>query len=127
MNQKINKFIYWAPRILSIIFIFFLTLFSLDIISPELSFWQIIIGLFIHNIPVFILLIILITFWKREIISGIVFIMAGILYVILILVNILKDSFQWYMVSWILMVAGPAFFIGVLFIINWVRKKQNRF
>lgn len=51
MTKKINRFVYWLPRILSIIFILFLSLFSLDVISPELSFWEILVGLFMHNIP----------------------------------------------------------------------------
>jgi hypothetical protein len=119
MENKINKFIYWTPRILSIIFICFLALFSLDVISPELSFWQIAVGLFMHNIPVFILAVALWISWKREIVGGIIFISAGILYVVMILMNMLRNSFEWYMLSWILTIAGPAFFIGILFIINW--------
>lgn len=124
MEKKINKYIYWTPRILSIIFICFLALFSLDVISPELSFWQIVVGLFMHNIPVFILLAVLIISWKREIVGGVAFILAGILYIVMILMNMLKNSFEWYMVSWILTIAGPAFIIGILFIVNW-RKRQN--
>jgi len=81
MDKKINKFIYWTPRILSIIFICFLTLFSFDVISPELSFGQIVLGLFMHNIPVFILLIVLIISWKHEIVGGVALILAGILYI----------------------------------------------
>ena len=126
MEKKINKFVYWTPRILSIIFICFLALFSLDVISPELSFWQIVVGLFIHNIPVFILLIVLLISWKHEIVGGIAFILAGALYVATILMNILRNSFEWYMVSWILTIAGPAFLIGVLFIINWIKRQNNQ-
>ncbi len=126
MEKKISRFIYWTPRILSIIFICFLALFSLDVISPELSFWQIVIGLFMHNIPVFILLAVLLISWKHEIVGGVVFILAGALYVAMILMNILINSFEWYMVSWILTIAGPAFLIGILFIINWLKKQNNQ-
>lgn len=126
MKKKINKFIYWTPRILSIIFICFLALFSLDVISPELSFWQIVVGLFMHNIPVFVLLIVLLISWKHEIVGGIVFILAGALYVVMVLMNILRNSFEWYMVSWILTIAGPAFLVGILFIINWLKKRNNQ-
>lgn len=126
MGKRIGKFVYWTPRILSILFLCFLALFSLDVISPELSFWQIIIGLFIHNIPVFILLVVLLISWKREIVGGIAFILTGALYVVMILTKVLNHSFKWYMVSWILTIAGPAFFIGILFIRNWqIRKKVH--
>ncbi len=126
MEKKINKFIYWTPRILSIIFICFLALFSLDVISPELSFWQIVVGLFMHNIPAFILSAVLLISWKREIVGGIVFIIAGILYVVITLMNMLRNSFEWYMVSWNFIIAGPAFLIGILFIINWLKKRNNQ-
>jgi len=125
MEKGINKFIYWTPRILSIIFICFLALFSLDVISPELSFWQIVVGLLMHNVPAFILLIVLLISWKHEIVGGIVFILAGISYVVMILMNALSNSFEWYMVSWILTIAGPAFLIGILFIVNWLKKRNN--
>ena len=37
MAKKINKFIYWIPRILAILLILFLMIFSLDVFEPELS------------------------------------------------------------------------------------------
>ena len=125
MGKKVNKFIYWTPRILSIMFICFLALFSLDVISPEASFWEIILGLFMHNIPVFILLAVLLIAWRHEIVGGVSFILAGTLYIIGILTNVFRDSFEWYMMSWILAISGPAFLIGILFIINWLKKKNN--
>jgi len=106
-------------------FICFLALFSLDVFSPELSFWQIIIGLLMHNIPVFVLLAVLLISWRREIVGGIAFTLAGMLYAAVMLTNMLKNSFEWYMVSWNFTVAGPAFLIGILFIINWLKKRSK--
>src|SRR3989344_7208640 len=124
MKKKTSKFIYWTPRILSIIFLLFLSLFSLDVISPELSFWQIILGLFMHNIPVFILLIVLLISWKHEIVGGIAFILAGLLYITLILIDAFINGFKWYTLFWIIQIAGIAFFIGILFLIGWFKKKK---
>ncbi|MFA6549845.1 MAG: hypothetical protein WCT36_00635 [Candidatus Gracilibacteria bacterium] len=122
--SKINKFIYWTPRILSIIFIAFLALFSLDVFSSESSFWQIILGLLIHNIPVFVLLAILIISWKYEIVGGIAFILAGLAYIVLIVADALKNQFEWYMIAWTIQISGVAFFIGILFLIGWFKKKK---
>jgi hypothetical protein len=122
---KTNKFIYWAPRILSIIFILFLAMFSLDVITPDASFGEIIVGLFMHNIPVFILIAILVISWKKEIVGGIVFILAGSLYIINITITaILTPPFHWYYLVWILIIAGPALIIGILFLIGWFQKKK---
>jgi TRAP-type C4-dicarboxylate transport system permease small subunit len=121
MVKKINKFVYWTPRILSIIFICFLALFSFDVISPELSFWQIAVGLFMHNIPVFILLAVLLISWKHEIVGGVVFILAGVAYIVSA-----TGRFEGNMWLPSLIIAGPAFLIGILFIVNWLKKRNNR-
>lgn len=125
MGKEINRFIYWAPRILSILFICFLALFSLDVFSSETNFWQTFVGLFIHNIPTIILLIVLIISWKHELVGGVIFTSAGIFYTTMILKEMLEKPIRWYMLSWILTIAGPAFFIGSLFIVNW-RKKHAK-
>ena len=125
MDKKINRFVYWTPRILSILFILFLAIFSLDIFEMKLGFWGTIIGLFMHNIPSLILLIVLIISWKREIVGGIVFILAGLLYSgISIIRIIMSNPVEWYMLFWSIQIAGPAFLIGILFLIGWFKKKK---
>jgi hypothetical protein len=122
MNMKNNnKLLFWTPRILGIIFVLFLMMFSLDVLQPGLTAWQIAIGLLIHNIPALFLLIILIISWKHEIVGGIVFILAGLFYILMLAMN---PKFEWYMLSWSATIAGPAFLTGILFIMNW-RKKHN--
>lgn len=119
MERKVNKFIYWTPRVLSILFILFLALFSIDVFEEGGTIWDIAVKLFMHNIPALILLIVLIITWKYEIVGGIVFILAGLVYVIIVALHQ-----PWYiMLSWSLQIAGPAFFIGILFVINWFKKK----
>lgn len=124
MDKEIDKFIYWTPRIVSILFILFLAMFSLDVFDGNYGFWGTVIGLFMHNIPVFILLVILLISWKYEIVGGVTFILAGILYVAMIFKNMLTGSFEGYMLSYSLTIAGPAFFIGILFILNWIKKQR---
>ncbi len=100
-------------------------LFSLDVFEGNYGFWGTIIGLLMHNIPVFILLIILLISWKYEIVGGIAFILAGLLYSgISIARVIMSNPVEWYMLSWSLTIAGPAFLIGILFLIGWFRKKK---
>ena len=120
--KRISKPLYWTPRIISILFILFLSLFSLDVISPEHSFWEIVIGLLVHNIPAFILAIVLAISWRYEIVGGLVFMLAGILYILSLFLN---PVFEWYMISWSIMIAGPAFLIGILFMMNWIWRKDN--
>lgn len=126
MEKKINKFIYWTPRVLSILFLIFLALFSLDVFDMNLGFWETILGLFMHNIPVFILAIILWISWKYEIVGGIFFILAGGLYIANILIHALRSQFEWHMLVTSLIIGGPAILIGILFLINWIIKQKNK-
>jgi len=120
MEKRINRWIYWIPRILSIIFILFLVLMSLDIFDLGLGFWGTILGLVMHNIPTLILLIILFISWKHELVGGITYILIGLIYLIMMFTNQSWNA----LLSSSLIIYGPAFIIGILFIINWIKKKK---
>ena len=122
MKQRVSAFVYWAPRVLSIMFIAFLALFSLDVITPESSLKEIIVGLIMHNIPVFIMIIVLVIAWKHEIVGAIAFLLAGLIYVVFTT----RSGLDWRIaLSWSMTIAGPAFLIGGLFLVNWLRKRQT--
>ena len=114
---------YWTPRILAIVFILFLAMFSLDIFDNNYTFWEIVLGLFMHNIPTFILLIVLLISWRYEIVGAVAFILAGILYIVWLLMS---QKLEWYMLFWVLQIAGPTFLVGILFWVNWKKRKQVR-
>lgn len=78
MNKNLRKILTWTPRILMILFIGFLSLFSLDVFSEDWSIQEKIVGFFMHNLPALILLLLLIVSWKREKIGGIIFLIMGI-------------------------------------------------
>lgn len=124
MQKPANRFAYWAPRILSIIFILFLAMFSLDVFEGNYGLWGTIAELFMHNIPVFILTILLWISWKREIVGGIAFIFAGVLYIGFVMVNIFKTGFEWYYLAWVAQISGITFFIGIMFLVGWSKKKK---
>jgi len=122
MKKVINRFVCWAPRILAILFLLYLAMFSLDIFDANYDFWGTVLGLFMHNIPVLVLLIVLIIAWKYELVGGIVFILAGLLYIIVTIGRV--D--EWYIaLSWSLTIAGPAFLIGILFLLNRYKKRKK--
>ena len=121
MESKVSKFVYWTPRILAIIFIAFLALMSLDVFGNGYGLWETVVGLLMHNIPVVILLAVLIISWKYEIVGGIAFILAGLLYIVLVF----RGAGDWRMaLAWSIEISGIAFAIGGLFIANWVKKRR---
>lgn len=122
-----GKFLLWFPRILTIIFILFLVMFSLDVFGEGLTGWQLLWVFLLHNIPVFVLIIVLFFSWKHEIVGGVSFILAGILYILFNLVNIFRNGFEWYYLAWIAEISGFAFLVGILFIYNWINERIINF
>lgn len=120
MQKKSGKFLLWLPRVLSILFIAFLSLFSFDVFEPGLKWSEIAVAFFMHNIPVFVLIVVLIIAWKHEIVGAIAFGLAGLLYVYL---TANRGGLPWQLaLSWSMIIAGPAFVIGFLFMNNWCNK-----
>ena len=122
MEKKSGKFLFWAPRIIAIVILGFLFVLSLDVFEPDLPIGQIMMGLLIHNIPTLVLLGVLIISWKHESVGGIVFILAGILYVVVTG----RSEDEWYTaLLWSLIIAGPAFLAGILFLLGWLKRKHK--
>lgn len=121
-NQK-NKLIYWLPRALSVFFVIFLAMFSLDVFEEGLGFWQRLLAFLMHNIPTFVMLSVLIVAWKREIVGAIAFLLLGLLYAGLVLIS---RGFQWFMLVWIFQISGLAFLIAYLFFLGWKKKRNKR-
>jgi hypothetical protein len=109
MNSKI---LYWIPRILTILAILFMMMFSLDTFGGNESFGAKMLGFFIHNIPDLILIVILIIAWKWEVEGGVLFIIASIIGFIYF------HSFSGNPGS--LIVIGPFLIVGILFILHSV-------
>lgn len=116
----ISKKLYWTPRIISILFIGFLALMSLDVFGNGLGFWQTALALFMHNLPALVLLVVLIISWKHEIVGAVGFILGGLVYIALLL----RNPFEWYYLVWVIQISGVAFLTGTLFLIGWQKKKK---
>lgn len=115
-----TKIVIWLPRIISIIFVLFLAMFSLDVFEPGRSVQEIAVGLFMHNIPALIMLAVVIVSWRREIVGAAAFATAGIFYIVILL----KSGFEWYMVSWVLAISGPALVVSSLYFFAWLQNRK---
>ncbi|MBN1618611.1 hypothetical protein JW887_04725 [Candidatus Dojkabacteria bacterium] len=121
MKSTVSKGLYWTPRILSILFLVFLFLMSLDVFDAELSLWEIVRAFFIHNIPAIVLLIILVISWKYEVVGAVAFFLAGLLYIFLVFQN----NFAWYKLVWAIEISGISFLIASLFLAGWIKKRKK--
>lgn len=117
MNKTIKKTMFWTPRITAILFVLFLSLFALDIFSMDLSLGETIVGLFIHLIPSILLIIAIILAWRWEWIGAVIFAGWAILYIAT------ARGFHWSVYA---LIAGIPLIIGVLFLLDWIYRKELR-
>jgi len=116
---------YWAPRVLCILAIAFISLFALDSFDPELSFAQQVGGFVIHIIPSAVLALLLWMAWKRELAGGIIFILISLLLTPVVFIgNYSNNHSLWISTTIVLMVTFPFFVVGVLFLLS--RKAGNK-
>lgn len=111
------KFLYWTPRILTIISLVFMTMFSFDAFGGDVSFGMKILGFLEHNIPVIILAAFLIIAWKWELAGGVLFILGSVSG------TIFFNSFSGNPAS--LIVIAPFLVSGILFIISGITFRKN--
>ena len=78
-----KKLLYYAPRVLGIVFILFITSFSFDVFDGTHSFRESIPAFLIRSRFSFILLAVLLVSWKNEILGGALFILVGILFLVI--------------------------------------------
>lgn len=121
-----TKMLHWLPRIICIIAILFISLFALDAFNPDLSLWQQIVGFMMHLIPSFVLTLLLVLAWKRELIGGIIFTIIGLGFSPLIFIHNFKMNHSvWMSLSIISIITVPFTIVGILFIMSHYRKKKN--
>ena len=122
-----HKVIFWTPRILCILAILFISMFALDAFQPDLTIWQQLGNFFMHLIPSFILLAILLVAWKWELIGGGIFIVIALIMTPVIYIHNYNMNGSVWMSLWVIaMITFPFFLIGLLFILDYkINKKRN--
>jgi hypothetical protein len=114
-----GKILFWTPRIIAILAILFMIMFSIDCFGGNYSLREQMICFVMHNIPAFIVVVVLIIAWKWELAGGILFLLAAV-----------AGSLYFRGFSGnpgVLIILLPFVISGILFIIHevLVRKKQN--
>lgn len=108
MPRMSHPWLFWIPRLLGLLYAAFISLFAADVFSQDLGVWQTVLALGMHLVPTGIVLALLAVAWRWEQLGGALFIVAGLLYTMPALSRHHPD--------WALIVAGPLFMIGALFL-----------
>ena len=122
------KAFFWAPRILGILAILFISMFALDAFQPDMTIWEQLRDFLMHLIPSFVLLAIFLLAWKRELIGGIIFLAIGLVLTPLIYIhNYNMNGSVWMSLGVIVIITFPFILMGILFIIDHkINKKQAK-
>ena len=115
MKRPVKRLLFWAPRILSILFAAFTSLFALDVFGEGYGFWETILALLMHLIPTGIIVVVLVISWRWEWVGGVLFTVLGALYLVM----------AWGK-GFVNLMSGPLFLVGVLFLINWLYRAGPR-
>ena len=111
--KKGNLYLTWTLRILLMVMIVFFALFSMDVFEGEQGFWDTTVAFLIHNIPSFVMIIILIIAWKREDIGGVLLMLSVIGFAIFLFTRMSNFMYG------TLIMLGIPFLIGALFVVNY--------
>jgi len=116
----------WIPRILCILAILFIGMFSLDVFDPRLTIWQQIAGFLMHNIPAFVMIVFLVVAWKYELLGGIIIAALGIGFApYLFRGNYHMNHSVWMSLGVVAMINLPFIITGGLFILSHYLKKKH--
>lgn len=125
MSTKSGKLLYWAPRVLSLFFIAFLSMFALDVFGQHLGFWRTTSALAVHLVPSIVLLAVLIVAWRREWVGSVLYAAAALLYIVWA-AFVSRPILPSMRLTWTLTIAGPAIAIAILFLLNWRKHDELR-
>lgn len=112
VSPPLAKIIHWAPRIASLLIIFFVGLFSLDVFGTGAPPLEVLAGFLIHNLPSIVMLVLLIFAWKRPVVGFIAFLIVAAAFAVLFVRDI-------YALPNLLLFVLPILLIASLFYADW--------
>ena len=109
---------FWAPRILTILFALFLSVFALDVFEGKKAFLETLAALVLHLIPTFLVIVLLVLAWRWELIGVVAFAGLAIAYV-----GLLWGRFHWVAYA---VISGSLLLMSVLFLLSWRQRVRAR-
>ena len=104
--------LYWSPRILSLAFAIFLSLFALDVFGEQSGFWRTLAALGIHLIPTGVVIALLLLAWRWESIGAALFTALGVAFLLFF--------------PRARLLSAPLFLVAALFLADWLKRGELR-
>jgi hypothetical protein len=121
-----RKVIHWAPRILCILAILFVSMFALDSFDPRYTLIQQLQAFFIHLVPTYILILFLVIAWKWELAGGLLLLVLAVGVAPFIYThNYAMNHSAWISLSVIMATVFPFILTGALFVLDYYLNKRH--
>lgn len=111
LSPQLAAIIHWTPRIASIVIIFFITLFSLDVFGEGGTLLEQLGAFVMHSIPSLVLIGLLIFAWRRPVVGFIAFLIAGLVFLRFVIPGLDLANF--------VLFSGPLLLIAALYYVDW--------
>ncbi|PKO12112.1 MAG: hypothetical protein CVU39_25905 [Chloroflexi bacterium HGW-Chloroflexi-10] len=116
MKQK-SSLLTWVPRIIMLISIALFILLSVDVFDSSASFWKVLGGFLVHNIPTFFMAAALFIAWHKPLPGGTASLMLAFGFLIF---------FRHYQYPGIaLIIEGPLLISGIIFILTGINQRSG--
>lgn len=118
MRPALRRWLFWTPRVLTILFALFVGLFALDVFEGHPSLGRLLVALGLHLIPTAVVLVGLAVAWRWEWVGAVLYAGLGVTYI-----AAFWGRFSWSVYA---IIAGPLFLVGLLFLLGWLQRKELR-
>jgi hypothetical protein len=118
MSPAARRWLYWTPRALTLLFAVFISIFALDVFNEHYRLPQLLVALGMHLVPTALVLAALAVAWRWEWVGAVLFLGLGALYIVT-----MHSRAHW---DWYLVIAGPLFLVGALFLFGWRHRAELR-
>lgn len=115
MTNMLSNALYWAPRVVCLLYIGFISLFALDVFNCENNLAQTFVALAMHLIPSALIFLALVIAWRWELAGSLLFDVLAVGW--FIYVGDLGKS---------LIITAPLLVISSLFIADWVYQRKAK-
>lgn len=115
-NRKGTVKFIWIPRLIAIVFILFLMMFSFDVFAMEDTILEKVVGFIIHSLPSLLIIVILVLNWNNPFRSSLIFLILAVLFTLMFKTFRRIDTF--------IFISVPPLLVGLLFLLtNKLQKK----
>ena len=108
MTRTSALWLLWVPRVLGLAVCLFIGMFALDAFSEGKPLGQALADFAMHLIPSTVLLLVVLAAWRWEWVGAVLFIGAGVLYMLSVR-----------RLDWIAVISGPLVAVGLLYLWAW--------